>query len=77
MQTMAIDDPFDALDKQYPEVQGAPFGELTLGSSTAALAFPILAPLAIISVFWTATPRKPDLIVGSPSSRFSTSSSRA
>jgi len=51
MQAIAIDDPFDAVDKQFPEGQDAPFSELTLGSATAALGFPLAAPLAIIFGF--------------------------
>jgi hypothetical protein len=48
---VAIDDPFDAVDKQYPEGTDAPFAELTLGSATVALGFPIFSPLAILFGF--------------------------
>jgi hypothetical protein len=48
---MAIDDPFDAVDKQYPDGPDGPFAHLTLGSATAALGFPIASPLAIIFGF--------------------------
>jgi hypothetical protein len=48
---MAIDDPFDAVAKQYQEGSDAPFAELAMGSATIALGFPVMAPLAIIFGF--------------------------
>jgi hypothetical protein len=48
---VAIDDPFEAVDKQYPEGTDAPFAELTLGSATIALGFPVTSPLAILFGF--------------------------
>jgi hypothetical protein len=51
MKLMAIDDPFQAVDEQYPEGPDGPFAELTLGSATTALGFPLVAPLAIIFGF--------------------------
>jgi len=48
---MAIDDPFDAVEKQYPVGSEAPLAELTLGSATVALGFPAASPLAILFGF--------------------------
>jgi hypothetical protein len=48
---MAIDDPFEAVNKQYPDGSDVPFAELTLGSATVALGFPVTSPLAILFGF--------------------------
>ncbi|WP_158793804.1 hypothetical protein [Granulicella sp. L60] len=48
---MAIDNPFDAVEKQYPDGSDVPFAELTLGSATVALGFPVTSPLAILFGF--------------------------
>jgi len=46
-----IDDPFGAVDKQYPEVSDGPFAELTLATASTALGIPLVGPLAIIFGF--------------------------
>jgi hypothetical protein len=48
---MAIDDPFDAVEKQYPISSEVPLAELTLGTATVALGFPAASPLAILFGF--------------------------
>ena len=48
---MTIDDPFEAVDKQYPEGRDIPMSEITLGASSVALGFPIFSPLAIFMGF--------------------------
>lgn len=48
---MAIDDPFEAVEKQYPDGPAGPFAELNLTSASAALGFPLAAPLAILFGF--------------------------
>jgi hypothetical protein len=46
-----IDDPFEAVERQYPNGSDVPFAELTLGSATVALGFPVTSPLAILFGF--------------------------
>ncbi|MBB5327809.1 hypothetical protein [Tunturiibacter gelidoferens] len=48
---MAIDNPFDQVEKHYPVGSEAPLAELTLGSATVALGFPAASPIAILFGF--------------------------
>ncbi len=48
---MAIDNPFDAVDKQYPKGPSVPLAELTVASASAALGFPLFGTLAILFGF--------------------------
>ena len=48
---MAIDDPFEAVEKQYPLGPDVPTSEITLGASSVALGFPLFNPLAIFMAF--------------------------